>query len=98
MQILVTGGAGYIGSHTCFALLEAGHRVIVLDNLCNSKVSTLDKIKLLTNKEIIFYPLDVTNESSVDSIFLNHRIDAVFHFAGLKSVSESVKKTVRILL
>ena len=64
MNILVTGGAGYIGSHTCVALLEAGHTVIVADNLCNSKAETIDKVKQITNKEITFYQIDVTDEES----------------------------------
>lgn len=94
MNILVTGGAGYIGSHTCVALLEAGHSVIVADNLCNSKADTLDKIKHITNKEITFYEIDVTNEVAVDRVFLNHHLDGVIHFAGLKAVGESVEKPI----
>ena len=92
MQILVTGGAGYIGSHTCVSLLEAGHTVIVADNLCNSKVETIDKIKQITNQEIAFYQMDVTDEAAVDSIFAKHTIDGIIHFAGLKAVGESVAK------
>lgn len=92
MNILVTGGAGYIGSHTCVALLEAGHTVIVADNLCNSKVETIDKIKQITNKDITFYHIDVTDEDAVCAIFSNHRIDGVIHFAGLKAVGESVER------
>lgn len=94
MNILVTGGAGYIGSHTCVALLEAGHEVIVADNLSNSKIEALDKIKQITNKEVVFYQVDVTNESEVDSIFSNHKIDGVIHFAGYKAVGESVEKPI----
>jgi UDP-glucose 4-epimerase len=92
MNILVTGGAGYIGSHTCVALLEAGHTVFVADNLCNSKVETIDKIKQITNKEVTFYQIDVTDENALDTIFSNHTIDGVIHFAGLKAVGESVEK------
>lgn len=92
MNILVTGGAGYIGSHTCVSLLEAGHTVIVADNLCNSKAETIDKVKQITNKEIIFYQIDVTVESAVDSLFADHQIDGLIHFAGLKAVGESVEK------
>lgn len=92
MNILVTGGTGYIGSHTCVALLEKGHKVIVADNLSNSKKETLDKIKQITDKEITFYQIDVTEEELVNSIFANHKIDGVIHFAGLKSVGESVEK------
>lgn len=94
MNILVTGGAGYIGSHTCVALLEAGHEVIVADNLSNSKIETLDKIKQITNKEVVFYQVDVTHESEVESIFKNHKIDGVIHFAGYKAVGESVEKPI----
>jgi UDP-glucose 4-epimerase len=92
LNILVTGGVGYIGSHTCVALLEAGHEVIVADNLCNSKVESLDKVKQITNKDITFYEIDVTDEIAVDTIFSNHDIDGVIHFAGLKAVGESVEK------
>ena len=92
MNILVTGGAGYIGSHTCVALLEAGHTVIVADNLCNSKAETIDKIKQITNKEVTFYEMDVTDEAAVETIFAKHKIDGVIHFAGLKAVGESVEK------
>jgi UDP-glucose 4-epimerase len=84
MNILVTGGAGYIGSHTCVALLEAGHTVIVADNLCNSKAETIDKIKQITGKEVTFYKSDVTDEAAVDSIFSTHKIDGVIHFAPLR--------------
>lgn len=94
MKILVTGGAGYIGSHTCVALLEAGHEVIVADNLSNSKIEALDKIKQITNKEVVFYQVDVTNELEVESIFKNHKIDGVIHFAGYKAVGESVEKPI----
>lgn len=92
MNIIVTGGAGYIGSHTCVALLEAGHTVIVADDLCNSKAETIDKIKQITNKEITFYKIDVTDEVEVDKVFSSHKLDGVIHFAGLKAVGESVEK------
>lgn len=92
MDILVTGGAGYIGSHTCVALLEAGHTVIVADNLCNSKAETIDRVEQITDKKITFYKIDVTDEKAVDTIFNNHRIDGIVHFAGLKAVGESVEK------
>ncbi|MED4378685.1 UDP-glucose 4-epimerase GalE [Schinkia azotoformans] len=94
MNILVTGGAGYIGSHTCVALLEAGHTVIVADNLCNSKIEALDKVKQIVNKKITFYQIDVTDEAAVDSVFSKHGIDGVIHFAGLKAVGESVEKPI----
>ena len=92
MNILVTGGAGYIGSHTCVALLEAGHSVIVADNLCNSKRDSIDKIQQIADKEVTFYEIDVTDEAAVDDIFQSHDIDGVIHFAGLKAVGESVEK------
>lgn len=92
MNILVTGGAGYIGSHTCVELLNNNHTVIVADNLCNSKAETIDKIKQITNKEVIFYNIDVTDECGLESIFENHEIDGVIHFAGLKAVGESIEK------
>jgi UDP-glucose 4-epimerase len=92
VNILVTGGAGYIGSHTCIALLEAGHTVIIADNLCNSKIETMDKIKQITNKDFTFYQIDVTNQEDVALIFNKHSIDGVIHFAGLKAVGQSVEK------
>jgi UDP-glucose 4-epimerase len=92
MKILVTGGAGYIGSHTCVALLEAGHSVIVVDNLCNSKCYTINKVKHITNKEVTFYQIDVTYEAAVNRVFSNHIIDGVIRFAGLKAVGESIEK------
>jgi len=95
MNILVTGGAGYIGSHTCVALIKAGHTVIVADNLCNSKVETLDKLKQITGKDILFYQVDVTDEAAVETIFSSHLIDGVIHFAGLKAVGESVEKPLK---
>lgn len=91
MNILVTGGAGYVGSHTCIALLEAGHTVIVADNLCNSRPETIDRIKQVANKDVSFYQVDVTVETDVDTIFVNHSIDGIIHFAGLKSIGESVE-------
>lgn len=92
MNILVTGGAGYIGSHTCIALLEAGHKVIIVDNLSNSKRETIEKIVHITNKKVAFYEYDVTNSQKLFTVFEDHKIDGVIHFAGLKSVGESVEK------
>ena len=92
LNILVTGGAGYIGSHTCVALLEAGHTVIVADNLCNSKAESIHKVRQITNKEITFYEIDVTDEEAVNTIFSNHDLDGVVNFSGLKAVGESVEK------
>ena len=92
LNILVTGGAGYIGSHTCVALLNEGQNVIVADNLINSKAETIDKIKQITNKDVTFYKVDITDEAKVEAIFQNSKIDAIIHFAGLKAVGESVEK------
>ncbi|WP_080843907.1 UDP-glucose 4-epimerase GalE [Cytobacillus gottheilii] len=92
MNILVTGGAGYIGSHTCIALLEAGHSVIIADNLSNSKRETVMKIMDIADKEVTFYEIDVTDAEAVDIIYRNYNIDGVIHFAGLKAVGESVEK------
>jgi UDP-glucose 4-epimerase len=92
MNILVTGGAGYIGSHTCVALLEAGYRVIVADNLYNSKAEVLDRIKEITGKKVGFYQIDVTDEKVVDYVFKENSVDGIIHFAGYKAVGESVAK------
>jgi UDP-glucose 4-epimerase len=92
MNILVTGGAGYIGSHTCTELLNNNYSVIVIDNLYNSKAETIDNIKEITNKELTFYNADVTDEEVMEVIFKTHKIDGIIHFAGLKAVGESVEK------
>ncbi|MGO4179668.1 UDP-glucose 4-epimerase GalE [Paenibacillus sp. TAF43_2] len=92
MNILVTGGAGYIGSHTCIALFEAGHSVIIADNLCNSKRETVMKIMDIADREVTFYEIDVTDAEAVEIIFRNYKIDGVIHFAGLKAVGESTEK------
>ncbi|MFE7063746.1 UDP-glucose 4-epimerase GalE [Sutcliffiella sp. NPDC057660] len=92
MNILVTGGAGYIGSHTCIALLEAGHSVIIADNLSNSKSETVMKIIDIADKEVNFYEIDVTDAEAVETIFRKYKIDGVIHFAGLKAVGESTEK------
>lgn len=91
MLILVTGGAGYIGSHTCVELLSAGYEVVVVDNLCNSKIESLNRLKQLTGKDLAFYKTDILNETALKEIFIQHKIDAVIHFAGLKAVGESCK-------
>lgn len=92
MIILVTGGAGYIGSHTCVALLEAGYSVVVADKLYNSKIETIDKIKQITGKDIIFYKIDITDKVAVEQVFNDHPLEGVIHFAGFKAVGESVEK------
>ena len=92
MSILVTGGAGYIGSHTCIELLNAGEQVIILDNFVNSKPVVLDKIREITGKDFLFYEADLLDEAAVDRVFAENDIDSVIHFAGLKAVGESVTK------
>lgn len=94
MNILVTGGAGYIGSHTCVALLEAGHSVVIADNLCNSKRESVDRIEEISGKKVIFYKMDVADTKLMEILFFNHQFDGVIHFAGLKAVGESVEKPV----
>ncbi len=90
MNILVTGGAGYIGSHTCVALLEQGHSVVVVDNLCNSSPEALKRVQQLTGKSLGFYQGDVRDEALLRQIFRENEIHCVIHFAGLKAVPESV--------
>lgn len=90
--ILVTGGAGYIGSHTCLELLNDGYNVIVVDNLSNSSTESLKRVEELTNKTITFYNKDINDYDSLNFIFKSHQIDSVIHFAGLKAVGESVDK------
>lgn len=92
MKILVTGGCGFIGSHTCCELLDNNYEVVVIDNLSNSKEDVIAKIKEITNKDLKFYKGDLCNKELVDKIFKNENIDAVIHFAGLKAVGESVRK------
>ncbi len=90
MKVLVTGGAGYIGSHTCVELLNEGYEVVVIDNLCNSNPRSLDRVRELTGKELAFYEGDVRDEALLRRIFADHDIGCVIHFAGLKAVGESV--------
>ncbi len=92
MSILVTGGAGFIGSHTCIELLKAEYDVVVVDNFYNSKREALRRIADLSKKEFAFYECDIRDEEGLDKIFKNEKIDAVIHFAGLKSVPESCRK------
>ena len=92
MKILVTGGAGYIGSHTCVELLNAGHEVIVLDNLSNSSEKSLDRVREIAGKDLVFYKGDIRDRACLEKIFSQDEIDAVIHFAGLKAVGESVEK------
>ena len=92
MNVLVTGGAGYIGSHTCLELLESGYGVVVIDNLCNSNPKSLDRVEELTGKTLKFYQGDVRDEALLTKIFAENDIGCVIHFAGLKAVGESVAK------
>ena len=92
MNILVTGGLGFIGSHSAVELIKNNHTVIIADNLINSKIEVLDKLSTITGIKPTFYHIDVTDEAKVEEIFNNHEIDGVIHFAGLKAVGESVSK------
>ena len=94
-KILVTGGAGYIGSHTCLELLNAQHEVVVLDNLSNSSEVSLSRVQALTNKSLTFIQGDIRDAQILDQIFKSHSIDAVIHFAGLKAVGESQKEPLK---
>lgn len=93
--ILVTGGAGYIGSHACIELLNAGYEVIVVDNLSNSKIESLNRVKKITNKSLTFYQSDICNKKDLSVIFSKHTIFAVMHFAGLKAVGESCQQPLK---
>ena len=94
MSILVTGGAGYIGSHTAVELLDTGENIIILDNFSNSSPEVLDKIKQITKKDFKFYKIDLLDENALDKVFEENNIDEVIHFAGLKAVGESVEKPI----
>ncbi len=92
MKILVTGGAGYIGSHTCVELLNSGYEIVVMDNYCNSSPASLEIVKQLTGKDFPIYVCDMLDAPAFEKIFAEHQLDAVIHFAGLKAVGESVAK------
>ena len=92
MSILVTGGAGFIGSHTCVELLNAGYEIVIVDNLYNSSEKSLDRVKELTGKDFSFYPYDIRDKENMRKVFENHKIDACIHFAGLKAVGESCRE------
>lgn len=95
LNILVTGGLGFIGSHTCVELLENHHKIIIVDNLSNSKYEVYNKISKISNKnDIFFYEFDLKNYEKLNTVFSSHKIDLVIHFAGLKSVGESVKNPI----
>lgn len=95
MAILVTGGAGYIGSHTCVELLEAGEEIVLLDNFSNSKLETVETVKKLTGRDFPVYPVDLLDEAGVNRVFREQEIESVIHFAGLKAVGESVGVPLR---
>ena len=97
MSILVTGGAGYIGSHTCVELIEAGYDVIVVDNLCNSSEESLKRVEKITGKEVLFYRVDIADREKMSQIFNENEIDSVIHFAGLKAVGESCEKPLEYI-
>ena len=94
MRILVTGGAGYIGSHTCVELLNAGYEVVIVDNLYNASEEAVNRIEQITGKKTVFYKADICDRSAMEKIFSTEKIDAVIHFAGYKAVGESVRKPV----
>ena len=95
MKVLVTGGAGYIGSHTCVELLQAGHEVFVIDNLSNGHEAALDRIRLITNRELQFTNADIRDANALDNIFNTFKPEAVIHFAGLKAVGESIANPLK---
>ena len=89
-MILVTGGAGFIGSHTCVELLDAGYDIAIIDNFSNSKPESLNRIRKITGKDFKFYECDIRDRKGLDEIFAKENVEAVIHFAGLKAVGESV--------
>lgn len=95
MRILVTGGAGYIGSHTCIELLEAGHEVVVVDNLCNGSLAALRAVEVIAGRSLTFYAVDIRDRDALADVFAKEAVDAVFHFAALKAVGESVTLPLR---
>jgi len=94
MKLLIAGGAGYIGTHTCVELIQAGHEVLIVDNLCNSKVEAIHRTEQIINQKIPFYHVDITKEEEIEPIFSETKIDGIIHFAGLKAVGESVEKPI----
>ncbi len=91
MKVLLTGGAGYIGSHTCVELLDAGYEVVIADNFSNSKPLVIDRIREITGKDVAVYAIDVADKEALDKVFCEHEIDSVIHFAGYKAVGESCR-------
>lgn len=95
MKILVTGGAGYIGSHTCIELLAAGHDAVIVDNLSNSSEESIRRVEKITGKKMTFIKADIRDETALDKVFSQHKVDAVIHFAGLKAVGESTEQPLK---
>ena len=95
--ILITGGAGYIGSHTAVELMQQGHRVVIVDNLCNSSLKVLERLRTLCGDRFDFVQADVRDASALNTVFSQHAIEGVIHFAGLKAVGESVAQPLRYL-
>ncbi len=90
MAVLVTGGAGYIGTHTCLELMSAGYEVVIVDNLVNSKETAVERVKQISGREVKFYKIDILDKHALEDVFRDEKIDSVIHFAGLKAVGESV--------
>ena len=97
MNILITGGAGYIGSHACVSLAKAGHELVILDNLCNSGADVIDRLATLCGSRPAFVRGDIRDATILDRLFADHPISAVMHFAGLKAVGEIYRKAARLL-
>ena len=95
MNVLVTGGAGYIGSHTVVELIKAGHNPIIVDDLSNAKADVVDRIQTITGVRPDFYELDCKNADGLRRVFTDHKIDAIIHFAAFKAVGESVRKPLQ---
>ncbi len=95
MSILVTGGAGYIGSHTVILLIEAGYEIVIFDNFCNASKEAIKRVEKIVGQKIITIEGDVRNAEDLHNVFNTHKIDAVIHFAGLKAVGESVEKPLK---
>ena len=93
--VLVTGGAGYIGSHACVALLDAGYEVVVLDNLCNSKRGAIERVEQISGRPLAFHQVDLLDTDGIDAVFGRHQPQSVIHFAGLKAVGESTEQPLR---
>ena len=92
--ILITGGSGYIGSHTCIELINAGYKVIVVDNLCNSSIESIKRVEKLSDSNISFHKVDVRDKGALTRVFKQYSIDGVIHLAGLKAVGESVENPI----